>query len=254
MKIGVTQYTAHSAGFELVEKALEFGLAGCEPMIADPQSDYLQWDSKKILSLKNYASEKSISIPAIGNAIFVGHDGLVNPDNGDQAFDLLMKSIEFTAQIGAGIMMLCNFFASNPDTDEKKENTIKLLNQLAPKLRQLKVKIALESPIKADELIAMLDSLEDDCFGVYYDTGNAVYLGFDPAEEMVTLGNRILAIHIKDTAEQLGDSHIGLGRCDWAAIWDAIRTIGYKGWLTLETPFGDEKMIRTDIEKIREQL
>ena len=98
----------------------------------------------------------------------------------------------------------------------------------------------------------MADVAGPDVVGVYYDVGNAVYLGFDPAEEIETLGKRIVGMHIKDTAKELGDSRLGRGRVDLPAALAAMRRVGYDGWLMLETsPRDGDAAVREDIRTLR---
>jgi sugar phosphate isomerase/epimerase len=116
------------------------------------------------------------------------------------------------------------------------------------------VALALESPLPAEELAKLVDAAGSAQVGVYYDVGNAIYLGFDPAEEIETLDRRILAVHVKDTAQMLGDAHLGQGRLDLAASLEALKRIGYEGWLMLETPGGDEAAVREDIRILGQYL
>ena len=66
---------------------------------------------------------------------------------------------------------------------------------------------------------------------VYYDVGNSTNNGFDPIKEIRWLGpKRICQFHLKDNPHYLGE-----GKVQFPAIADAIRDIGYRGWIVLET-------------------
>ncbi len=49
--------------------------------------------------------------------------------------DLIARGLRFTAAVGARHMLLCTFFASNPDTPEKKQNLLNVVEQLLPLAR-----------------------------------------------------------------------------------------------------------------------
>ncbi len=113
------------------------------------------------------------------------------------------------------------------------------------------VAIALESPLPAGELTRVVQSARSEAVGVYYDVGNSVYLGFDVLAEIRALGPQIRAMHVKDTAAMLGDSHLSKGRLDLPGTMQALKEIHYNGWLMLETPSGNEVALREDIQILK---
>ena len=141
-----------------------------------------------------------------------------------------------------------------PRQPGKKDNLIEVLRQVEPTARDLEVEIALESPLPAKDLAEMVDTIGSKYVGVYYDVGNAIFLGYDPAEEIEQLSHRILSVHMKDTAKNLGDSHLGLGRLDTNAAMSALDKINYNGWLIIETPSGNDIALRNDIEIVNKYL
>jgi len=84
---------------------------------------------------------------------------------------------------------------------------------------------------------------------------NALHYGHEPVDILMRLGKRISMIHIKDKGGDL----LGEGEVDWDGCVDAIKDIGYDGWLVLETkptnnPSGaaaeNLKFIRNVIQRI----
>jgi hexulose-6-phosphate isomerase len=250
--LGVTQYTCRKSGKELVPRAKELGFQGAEPMIADKASEYLSWSDAEICSFRTQAGMQGIAIPTTAVAIFNDDSALINRDGESQAVEVIRRCVEFTSKVGAGVMLLCTFFASHPDTPEKQCQMVKVLRKVLPVAQSHKVKIALESPLPACELVKLVDSVKSDFLGVYYDVGNALYLGFDPAEEIEILNQRIFSVHLKDTLKILGDSHLGLGRLNMASAMASLNRTGYKNWLILETPGDEDTAIQNDIAIIRQ--
>jgi hexulose-6-phosphate isomerase len=255
VKIAAAQFTAAAAGADLLKRTAALGFAGLEPMIDAADSPYLTWTSAEIMQFMRAAKKMNLALPTTAVSHFNGDDALINLDGHKNAISLLRRALAFSALIGAKAMLLCTFFASHPDTRQKKSHLFELLRQLEPTARDLGVAIALETPLPAAELIKMIDVLESEFIGVYYDVGNAVYLGYDPVAEIEMLGRRILSVHVKDSAQHIGDAHLKQqGKLDLDAAMAALHKIDYQGWLVVETPAGDDAALRQDIAIIRQYL
>jgi sugar phosphate isomerase/epimerase len=88
---------------------------------------------------------------------------------------------------------------------------------------------------------------------VYYDVGNATNLyGFDAPREIRWLGrDRICQVHVMDKG------YLGEGKVDVAEVIRALREIGFRGWVNLETtaPSGDvEADARRNLAYLRKLL
>jgi sugar phosphate isomerase/epimerase len=83
---------------------------------------------------------------------------------------------------------------------EQIDATVEVLTRLTPKLRELGVKIAIEThaDITTDELLGLLDRLDPDVAGVTLDTGNLVMRLEDPVKAVARLVPRVLSTHVKD--------------------------------------------------------
>ena len=255
MQIGLTQCTSASSGTGLLDRVAELGRHGAEPMVFPADCEYLNWTPAENREFLDKGRAVGVSVPTVGMAVFTADDALIDPAGHGRAVDVISRSLCFSAAVGADVMMLCNFFASNPDTAEKRARTLDVLHRVAPTARDLGVTVGLESPLPAHELARMVDAVGSGHVGVYYDVGNSVYLGYDPAAEIDLLAGRIVGMHMKDTDKTLGDSHLGKGRVDLAAAVAAMRRVGYDGWLMLETNPGDgDAAVRDDIRVLRSLL
>ena len=200
------------------------------------------------------ARKLGVSVPSVAVGIFNNDPALIEDQNCDKACRIIHRTLEFTAAIGARIMLLCTFLKSHPDTEEKKANLLEVIRLVEPRARELGITIALESPLEASELAAMVDAADSDHVGVYYDLGNAVALGCDPAEEIRILRHRILSVHIKDSVDKLGGLHLGQGNLNLKDSLEALKTIDYQGWLILETPCESRAALEQDIKHLKDLL
>jgi sugar phosphate isomerase/epimerase len=251
VKLGLTQYAASADGRGFIEAAAKFGLAGVEPVIIDEASEFLQWSEAQTTQFRDAANRRGVQVPSVAVALFNGDSSLIEKSGKEKAVQIISRSLRFSSAVGAKIMLLCGFVVSNPDTEEKQENLASVVKAVEPIAQKLGVAIALELPLPAREFAALVDRINSGQVGIYYDLGNAVALGFDPAEEVRTLGSRIIALHVKDSLDKLGALHLGKGKLNLEAAMKAIHEVNYDGWVMVETFADDENEIRNDIAKMR---
>jgi sugar phosphate isomerase/epimerase len=227
------------------------GAPALEPFLGSAEDARLAWSEQETRQFAARAAAMGIGIPSVAIGIFNGDPAPVEPAGKERAIEITRRCIAFTAAAGGNVMLLCTFLQSHPDTPEKKACVLEVVRAVEPLARERGVVIALETPLPAEELAALADAAESDHVGVYYDVGNAVFLGFDPAREIEALGARIRGMHIKDTHGSLAGLHLGEGDLDLKASMDTLQRIGYDGWLMLETPGDDPDAVREDMRKVQ---
>jgi len=122
------------------------------------------------------------------------------------------------------------------------------IRKILPDAEGAGIKIAIEevwnkfllSPL---EFARYLDEFQSPWVGAYFDVGNVVEYGY-PQEWIRELGKRILKVHIKEYAKAKRFGYpLGEGEIDWPAVRQALRDVGYEGWITAEVPMrGLEEM------------
>lgn len=98
-----------------------------------------------------------------------------------------------------------------------------------------KVRIVFESDYSPPELMRFISRLEPETFGINYDIGNSAALGFDAQEEIITYGERILNVHIKDRLRGGNTVPLGSGAADFSIVFRCLSEIGYDGNYILQT-------------------
>ena len=172
--------------------------------------------------------------------------------------DGLVTAIEDANVYGASTVLLVpavvNKDVSYEDAYHRSQREIRAVLPLAEKYG---VRIAIEnvwnmfllSPI---ECARYVDEFESDYIGWYFDVGNVVNYGW-PEHWIRTPGHRILKLDIKEYSRAKRDREgpfagfrvpLGEGDCDWPAVVEALRDIGYEGWATAEIPGGDAERLR----------
>ena len=108
--------------------------------------------------------------------------------------------------------------------------------------------LALEGTVPADTWLRMIEAIDSEAVGVYYDVGNAVWLGYDGPAELRTLAAAgvLRQIHIKDMTVDKQNMPLGEGGVDWPAVAAAIKDIGYDGYVALETPASGDPLVEQE--------
>lgn len=111
---------------------------------------------------------------------------------------------------------------------------------LLPIVAQTDVSISfgLETDLEPHRFVEYLESFGTERVGANYDSGNSSGLGYDPYEEIMTLGGRILNIHIKDRQYHGTTKQLGTGSADFCGFFRALCEIGYDGSLILQAARG----------------
>ena len=116
------------------------------------------------------------------------------------------------------------------------------ISELVETAEKLQVSLALEnvwnkfllSPLEMRDFI---DSFGSAQVGSYFDVGNVLLTGF-PEQWIRILGKRIKRIHIKDFKKSVGTVEgfvdLGEGDVDFEAIKEALKEVGYDGYVTAE--------------------
>lgn len=92
-----------------------------------------------------------------------------------------------------------------------------------------------------EDLLAYVDARP----GAYacVDTGHLLLCGSDPVQTILDLGERCKHVHLKDLDPAAVGSHVldgelfwelGTGALDLAGVLDALKSIGFSGWLMVE--------------------
>jgi sugar phosphate isomerase/epimerase len=183
---------------------------------------------------------------------------LAREELADKALKILVEIANWCGELG-GTSVLLPFFGLGDLRDAPaRACAVRSLRKLATMLRGDKVRIGVESALRASDMVAFLDEIRDPRIGCYWDAGNTACLGYDPVEEIRALGSsRIVAVHVKEFLPDAawkpapaGQAPSRLERVNefrWLntvtlgqgslRLHDVLRTlaeVGYGGWVALE--------------------
>ena len=189
---------------------------------------------------KDAAAQTGISLIGVaGNAL--GRDGgMILPmdtEQGRRCWDDLTRGLDACAQMKLPIYLAPAFFAGFPRTQAERRRIAQRMKEACHYCLGSQVTVTLESIFSATELRRLIDWIDSPNFGIYYDTQNPVtYAGIHVPDDIRAIGpGKIAQIHVKDGVGSIqGSVNLGMGETDFFATAEAIREIGYDGWIVLE--------------------
>ena len=114
--------------------------------------------------------------------------------------------------------------------------------------------ILFESDFNPLELNRFISRLPSRGFGINYDIGNSASLGFDPRDEFIAYGSRIVNVHVKDRIRGGSTVPLGTGSADFPLVFSELSNCNYSGNFILQTaraPEGDHVGV---INKYRDMI
>lgn len=259
MQYGARDWTTLGAeGAEAVERAAALGLDGVELNVRAWPPDGRLWSSKERRRARARAAELGVDIPSLGFGV-LNQAGLAGapPELLPRAKETLAEGVRVTHDLGARVMMLQHLGANRIDTPAKLERVVAAVNELLPLAEELGVVLALEDTLDARQNIEFLDRVGSPNLRVYYDVCNTWGEGHDVPNDIRLLGrDRIAQVHFKDRLPDGPQCNLGEGIVDVAACADALRSIGYDGWVLIETPAVDDPIgnARRNLDYLRRYI
>ena len=149
----------------------------------------------------------------------------------------LEQSVEAARDLGAKVILVA-FFGKGDLLDSQgkvKEADVDIVVQrikaAAPRAREAGVTLAIENYLDAKQNARILERINDEAVKVYYDCFNTgATRGYDVPAELRLLKGRVAQIHFKNGPKYLED-----GQVKYGPVAAAIKEIGYRGWIVLET-------------------
>lgn len=158
----------------------------------------------------------------------------------------IVRAFEMAAELGCKMMVVHSITV--PEDEDFTEYNLAFYRSLIPYAEKYNVKIAVENLYitkdgaivgnklgNPQDMLDFMDKLPDEHFTVCLDIGHAFLVGFDPADCIRKLGDKIGTVHLHDNCGLLDDHTIpGLGKIDWEAVREAFIDIDYQGVLNYE--------------------
>jgi L-ribulose-5-phosphate 3-epimerase len=220
--------------------AATVGLSTIEWLLdADTDTENPFWHKGGCLRIKQIIRECGVAVSSIcADYIQAFPLSVLDEEKRRSRGSRLSSVVELACRLGAQCVLVpC--VAKDLEPDSKGQNAlIKSLELALDKASYEGIKVGLEMDWPATDQCRLVNQVGHPALGVYYDFGNATSLGYNPPEDIRTIGNLLVGVHIKD--RKVGGSSVilGHGDTDFVGGISALREIGYGGPLILEAPRG----------------
>ena len=230
LHIGVTDWNLKlSADPESVAEAAELGFQGVQVSFRRQVVDDKMPADRPDLIERYLTLSRQHRVAIDGTCVDRLHDNGLKSD--PLAAKWVSDSIRLTKDLKTRVLLLPFFGRWAIQADVDKQRVGDALRELAPEAEKAGVVLGLEDTISAEDNVRIMDRSRAKNVLVYYDVGNSTLAGFDVVKEIRWLGrDRICQFHFKDNPHFLGE-----GEIQFTPIVDAIRDIGWGGWVNLET-------------------
>lgn len=247
MQFAAMQGILRRRGPELLRTAQALGFAGVELDIGrDGLGDpVFQEDNRQALLAAQRDTGMAIPSICLGVLNDYGYKQ-ADPAIRRQTTALIHRAMELAADVGAKVLLIPFFGRSELETADDLARAAAGLAEVAPAAERAGLALAVESFLAVDQVRRLLDATGSPAVRVYYDVANTSYKGYDPAAELRALRDVVAQVHFKDGRESHSEAMLGQGRVNFPAVVDALRAIGYQGWIVLESaaphdPLADAK-------------
>lgn len=184
-----------------------------------------------------------------------------NPEVRQQALDNMMTAMRFAAAVGATSVLLVPGKVTDPETENHQQvwdRSIGEIRRMLPLAEQLKIQILIENVGNGfcedpQTFADYIDAINSPWVAVHFDIGNHIRIS-PPADWIRILGQRIKKVDVKDRTRANERTLIGEGEADWPSVRQALRDIGYRGWVAAEVPGGDRTRLSDVVARMNRVL
>lgn len=253
MKKGINywSFAEGTTASQAIDLAAAAGFSGLEFCLAEAGDVALDSSDAELARVRQRAADAGVELPSLASWL-VWENNLVSDDAAvrGRAREIIRRQIDVAHALGAGTVLVVPGYVGvdfvSPSEvvayDAAWDRALEAISELAIHAEQAEVRIGVEnvwnkfllSPL---EMRAFVDSVGHPSVGVYFDIGNALLTGY-PEQWIRILGERIVAVHVKDYRRSPGgfDSFVDLlaGEVDFPAVNRALLDTGYAGYVSAE--------------------
>lgn len=244
MKYGINLYLwaddMHDGLLPVLETLKRTGYDGVEVPIFDlDQAKWKRW-AKRL---------DDLGLERTANTVIAPEHNPVSADPAVRkaALEHMRRVVDACAAVGSAILcgphqVALGVFTGQGATDEEWNRSVEHLRQVAEYAQGAGVILAEEVVNRfeiyhlnvLDQAIRLVDQVDHPNCRIHLDTFHAHIEEKDPAAAIRRAGKRIAHVHISENDRGVP----GSGSVAWDATFDALRDVGYDGWLTVEA-FGN---------------
>jgi hexulose-6-phosphate isomerase len=222
---------ARSCGFDSIEFIFESKKYENNPLYCDEGLQEIERLSRKNgVEVKIVCADYFMERPLIR----------VSEHERKKGVKVLKHLIKQCGKIGMELIELPFVDNSEIKTQEEMQEIVKCIKQCLPLAEKCNIQVGLETTLPPKTFLSFIRQFSHPLIKANHDVGNSASLGYDSWEEILTLGDIIANIHIKDRILGGGTVSLGTGDVDFAKFFSALKKINYQGSFIIQAARGDD--------------
>ena len=158
----------------------------------------------------------------------------------DKSLKILDHLIKNASLINVKDIVLPCVDQSSLRSEKYIKNFINNIKSVVSTAESADINISLETDLAPIPFANLIDSIGSKNITVNYDTGNSAALGYDPAEEFRSYGDKITDLHIKDRLFGGPSVTLGMGDANFSKISDLLSKYDYQSIIIFQAFRDDE--------------
>ena len=245
IRVGVCDWSLGVRGPAALDTARKIKLDGVEISPARAAQTLSYADSEVRKRYKAKMAETGLAVCSLATTITNACPLATDP----RGPAWLVQTIDAAHALGAKVILLAFFGPGDLLTRAKTgrgsarklnrkavDAVVGRLKDAAPRAKAKGVILGLENTLSAKQNVEILEAVKHESVRVYYDIANSARAGYDVPGEIRMLKDRICQFHFKDNKGRFDSGNPKMG-----PIVEAVKAIGYQGWIVLERAFGRDK-------------
>lgn len=186
--------------------------------------------------IRALCTDHALSIPSLTGDCFMQAPFWKSEGAARQSLkDDFLAVADACATVGIAIIVVPLVDNGRLERSEQEDTLIEFLLAHRGFMADRGLRVAFESDFAPIELARFIGRLDQDRFGVNYDSGNSAALGFDPAAEFAAYGSRIINVHVKDRLLGGTTVPLGTGATQFEQVFAYVRAANYRANFILQT-------------------
>lgn len=219
----------------------------------DPGDDTL-WDPIVRDRIRRQVAALDVELPSFCfGYLNRGGPTAADPDVRADVRASLRRAIDAAAEINTEVILVPFIGDAEIETDRHRDCVVESIQRVADSAEAAGITLVLENTLSGEANLELLERIDSPAVGTYYDVGNAIAYDLDPVEDILTLCDDMVRLHINDRDAD-GACPIGEGAVNFEWCVDAIEMVGYDNWLVLETALPNHPLsdTATNLRKTQE--
>ena len=155
------------------------------------------------------------------------------------------------ADVGASLLEIPLVDDSSIRNNTEEERVVDYIREVLEIADSYNIMVGCETDLPPGKFRIFLESVKSENVYANYDSGNSSGLGYDHEEEIMSLGDYIANVHVKDRKIHGTTMDLGSGSADFDKVFSALKKIGYCKSILLQAARGvdgqEESQIRSQL-------